>query len=249
MYIYTGGTMYLRYNASGCIIISPKDDPCRVVDAMLATGYDEEFCLSPCFDPAFIARLMEAGFLVMSARINNEENACILLPKLPLVRSVLFIENLHVKRSIHRFLGRYELRYDADFDYIVDRCVQVHGDDWLTPPLVSAIREIRAAADAPDAEKAGGGARPVSFALCRGGKLSAGEFGVTAGGVYTSYSGYYDENNAGTAQLVLTAQYLRDRGFAFFDLGMPLDYKYDLGAVDLSPEEFVKLFRQSAPVP
>jgi Leu/Phe-tRNA-protein transferase len=245
MYIYTGETMYLRYTESGCIVISPKDDPCRIVDAMLATGYDEEFCLSLCFDPAFIARLMEAGFLVMSTRINGEENACILLPKLHLTRSALFFENLHVKRSIKRFLGRYELRYDTGFDYIVDRCVQVHGDAWLTPPLVSAVREIRAARDAPAAERVSGAARPVSFALYRDGRLLAGEFGVTVGRVYTSYSGYYDENNAGTAQLVLTAQYLRDRGFAFFDLGMPLDYKYDLGAVDISPEEFVKLFREA----
>jgi Leu/Phe-tRNA-protein transferase len=238
--------MYLRYTASGYIIISPKDDPCRIVDAMLANGYDEEFCFSLCFDPAFIARLMEAGFLVMSARIDSEENAYILLPKLHLVRSALFFENLHVKKSIKRFLGRYELRYDADFDYIVDRCVQVHGNDWLTPPLVSAIREIRAAADekARAAEKATGAVRPVSFALYRNGKLSAGEFGVTAGRVYTSYSGYYDEDNAGTVQLVLAAQHLRDRGFAFFDLGMPLHYKYDLGAVDISPEEFVKRFRE-----
>jgi Leu/Phe-tRNA-protein transferase len=213
---------------------------------MLATGYDEEFCLSLCFDPAFIARLMEAGFLVMSTRINGEEDAYILLPKLHLVRSALFFENLHIKKSIKRFLGRYELRYDADFDYIVDRCIQIHGDDWLTPPLVRAIREIRAAADkkVTAAGKATVAAGPVSFGLYRDGRLVAGEFGVTVGRVYTSYSGYYDEDNAGTAQLVLTTQYLRDRGFAFFDLGMPLDYKRDLGAVDLSPGEFVELFRK-----
>jgi Leu/Phe-tRNA-protein transferase len=218
---------------------------------MLATGYDEEFCLSLCFDPPFIARLMEAGFLVMSARIGGEEDAFILLPKLHLVRSALFFENLHIKKSIKPFLGRYELRYDADFDYIVDRCVQIHGDDWLTPPLVGAIRDIRAAADkkARTAEKSAGGARPVSFGLYRKGRLVAGEFGVTAGRVYTSYSGYYDENNAGTAQLVLTTQYLRGRGFAFFDLGMPLDYKRDLGATDISPEEFVKRFREGQTIP
>ena len=86
-------------------------------------------------------------------------------------------------------------------------------------------------------------ARPVSFALYREGKLAAGEFGVVAGRVYTSYSGYYDEDNAGTVQLILTTRYLLERNFAFFDLGMPLPYKTDLGAVDISPEAFVALFR------
>jgi Leu/Phe-tRNA-protein transferase len=89
--------------------------------------------------------------------------------------------------------------------------------------------------------------RPESFALYRDGNLVAGEFGVRSGRVYTSYSGYYDENNAGTVQLILTARYLQERGDAFFDLGMPLDYKTDLGATDISPEEFVKRFRTSQP--
>jgi Leu/Phe-tRNA-protein transferase len=233
--------MYLRYTSSGCLIISQKDDPRRIVDAMLATAYDEEFCVSLCFDPPFIARLMEAGFLVMSARIDSGEGepAYILLPKLHLVRSALFFENLHVKKSIRRLLGRYELRPDSDFDRIVDRCIETHGSDWLTPPLVKAIREIRAGSG----DTAAQGARPFSFALYRDGKLAAGEFGVRAGRVYTSYSGYYDEANAGTAQIILAAHYLRNQGFSFFDLGMPLDYKYGLGAVDISPEEFVKRFR------
>jgi hypothetical protein len=46
-------------------------------------------------------------------------------------------------------------------------------------------------------------------------------------------------------QLILATRWLRDNGFAFFDLGMPLDYKIDLGAVDISPEEFVLLFREA----
>jgi Leu/Phe-tRNA-protein transferase len=246
--------MNLRYTSGGCLIISPEDDCNRIVDAMLATGYNEEFCVSPDFGPDFLARLMEAGFLVMSVLCStgpeeappkdDEEPVYILLPKLHLVRSALFFENLHIKKSIRRFLGRYELRPDADFEFILDRCVQIHGADWLTPPLVESIKLIRNAARRQAPESAPG-AYPASFALYRGGKLVAGEFGVIAGNVYTSYSGYYDEPNAGTVQLILTTRWLESQGFSFFDLGMPLDYKNDLGAVDISPEEFVALFRGS----
>jgi len=233
------------------LVILPEDDPHLVVDAMLETGYDGEFCVSPVFDPGFIAGLMEAGFLVMSAKFGgpedgdegdgsagSEDEAYFLpLPKLHLVRSALFFDNLHVKKSARRLLGRYELRADSDFDLIVDRCLEVHGEEWLTPPLVAAIREIRR----------GGlrGAYPTSFALYRDGRLVAGEFGVKVGRVYTSYSGYYDESGCGTVQLILTTRYLKENGFAFFDLGMPLDYKNELGAVDISPEEFVRLFRMA----
>jgi Leu/Phe-tRNA-protein transferase len=86
---------------------------------------------------------------------------------------------------------------------------------------------------------------PASFALYRDKKLVAGEFGIVCGKVYTSYSGFYEEANAGTVQIILTTQYLQKQGFSFFDLGMPLKYKSDLGAVDISPEEFVFLFRKA----
>lgn len=233
----------LRYSAYGELIILPEDDPNQIVDAMLATNYSEEFCLALDFSPGFIARLMEAGFLVMSAKLNNGDSGdnYIVLPKLHLVRSALFFENLHIKKSIRRYVNRYELRFDCDFDIIVDRCVQVHGDAWLTPPLVAAIKEIRKQNPCftPGSRKA----HPASFALYRNGKLVAGEFGVTRGSVYTSYSGYFDEDNAGTVQLILTVRYLREHGFSFFDLGMPLPYKNDLGAVDISPGEFIARFR------
>jgi Leu/Phe-tRNA-protein transferase len=240
--------MWLRYTRSGHLFISPEDDCRAIVDAMLMTGYNEEFCIAVDFSSEFIAGLMEAGFLVMSAKFTSEdetEESYILLPKLHLERSALFFEDLHIKKSIRRLLNSYELRPDYDFDRIVDICVEKHGSDWLTPPLVESIKKIRKCSR----ESAHGqlsptdAAYPASFALYRNGKLAAGEFGVVCGKVYTSYSGFYEEDNAGTVQLVLTTRYLHERGFLFFDLGMPTDYKTGLGAVNLSPEEFVSLFR------
>jgi len=255
--------MYLHFTEAGFLVILPSDNPRQIVDAMLEIGYNEEFCVSLDFSPDFIARLMASGFLVMSAKFADApDGQYILLPKLHLTRSALFFDNLHIKKSVKRLLtngarsrpclygheraseepkgfspslDRYELRYDTDFDFIVNRCQEIHGDDWLTGPLVSAIRNIR--------QNRLHRVYPMSFALYRNDKLVAGEFGVKAGKVYTSYSGYYDESNAGTVQLILATRWLRENGFAFFDLGMPMDYKTDLGAVDISPEDFVALFR------
>jgi Leu/Phe-tRNA-protein transferase len=225
---------FIRYTQSGYIVITPQDDLEWIVDAMLETGYQEEFCVALDFDPDFVAALMRAGFLVMSMPLEDAPS-CILLPKLHLERSALFWGDLHEGKTVRRLLKRYELRCDTDFDRILERCAQVHGEDWLTPPLRESIRRIRAMRNSS--------VRPVSFGVYREGELRAGEFGVAAGGVYTSYSGYRDEDSAGTAQLVLTGRYLRDAGFAFWDLGMPLDYKDRLGARNISPRRFVELFR------
>ena len=261
--------MILKYTLSGFIYIFPDDDFHATVDAMLATNYEGDFCLAEGFAPDFIAGLMEAGFLVMSMNLENEGTPhYIMLPKLHLERSALFFENLHIKKSIKRLLSPsrgYELRADAEFDLIIDRCVEKHGADWLTPPLVESIKKIRAsclsrnpqlpvsASPLIASQLPAPCAYPASFALyreCPNGtkKLVAGEFGVVCGKVYTSYSGFYDENNAGSVQLILTTRYLQEHGFAFFDMGMPLDYKTDLGAVDIIPEEFVRLFREAQAV-
>jgi len=262
--------MYLNYTRSGHLFIFPEDDCNLIVEAMLATDYDKDFCLAGDLSPEFIARLMEAGFLVMSINLSeeDEEPEYILMPRLHLIRSALFFENLHIKKSIRRFLNRYELKADVEFERILDRCVEKHKSDWLTPPLVESIKKIRANHDSANGYADGvacgalesglesalkGGrlppsakAYPASFALYREGKLVAGEFGIVCGKVYTSYSGFYDEANAGTVQIILAARHLREQGFSFFDLGMPLDYKNDLGAVNISAEEFVRLFRGGA---
>jgi Leu/Phe-tRNA-protein transferase len=241
------GLRYLRYTQSGHAFLKPGDDPSLVVDGLLLTQYDQDFCLALDFDPCFIADMMAAGFLVMSASFEEKgepgENGpaateqYFLLPKLHLVRSVLFWEDLRETKSAKHLFSRYELRYDTDFDYILERCAEIHGEDWLTPPLRESIRRIRELPHCP--------VRPVSFGVYREGKLRAGEFGVQTGGVYTSYSGYHEENSAGTVQMLLAGHYLRERGYAFWDLGMPLDYKEKLGAKNVSPERFVELFREA----
>jgi Leu/Phe-tRNA-protein transferase len=227
----------IRYLPSGHVFIEPKNNCDRLVDALLKTEYDEEFCVAAIFDEGFISRLMEAGFLVMSAALteDREEPFYILLPKLHLVRSVLFFPDLRIKKSIRPFLPRYELRVDTDFDLVLDKCVQAHGDAWLTPPLVEILKSLHKRNDTRS--------KPVSFAVYRNGELKAGEFGVVTGRVYTSYSGYHDESNAGTVQMILMAQWLDKAGFDFLDFGMPLDYKTGLGAQEVSPRYFVELFR------
>ena len=165
---------YLRYTLSGHVFISPKDNLDRVVDALLNTEYAEEFCLALDFDPVFIASLMAAGFLVMSTEMPEDEpngdkrGDFLLLPKLHLIRSVLFFPDLHIKRSLKPLLSQYELRVDTDFDFILNRCIAIHADDWLTKPLVESIKIIREIAPDPAVP-----VRPISFGVYRDGALKA----------------------------------------------------------------------------
>jgi Leu/Phe-tRNA-protein transferase len=242
----------LKIFPSGIVFLDPNDDCDTVAIILEEIGYSEDFCLALDFDPLFIAQLMAAGFLVMSSLFENPEGAAnesetqedkrfILLPKHHLLRSCLFFPELHVKKSIRPRLPLYDLYFDKDFDLILDKCIEIHGDDWLTEPLVNIIRKIRENENMP--------VRPVSFALYREGKLAAGEFGILCDRVYTSYSGYYEEPNAGSVQMILTAQWLDNMAFAFWDLGMTLPYKLTLGAREISRKEFMTHFRNARSLP
>jgi Leu/Phe-tRNA-protein transferase len=228
--------MPLLYTESEHIYIHGGMRPDSIIDAIIETDYQEEICVSLDWNPAFIAELMYAGFLVMSFKAEDTGHY-ILLPKHHLTRTVIFFDELHIGKTIKRLLPRYELRAGYDINTIIQKCIDVHGDDWLTPPLVECIKIIDKARHSP--------ARPFAFGIFCDGKLAGGEFGIIAGNVYTSYSGYYEENSAGRAQMILTAQYLRDNGFAFWDLGMPLPYKYTLGGRDVNIAEFVRIFRNA----
>jgi Leu/Phe-tRNA-protein transferase len=227
---------------SGLFLIGPGIDTDVLIDIIIMSNYGEEFCISYNFSSGFVAQLMYSGFLVMSACLDSGEaggKKHILLPKHHLIRNVMFFENLHVSRTARRMINRaspaYELRVNTDYDRIVENCVARHGDEWLTKPLLNSLRRIR--------KNEASAVLPCSFGLYRDGSLCAGEFGAITGRVYTSYSGYHDGNSEGTMQMILTARHLKQSGFDFWDLGMPLDYKYTLGAHDIGIREFIKIFR------
>ena len=230
----------LKILKSGHVFLDPSDNCKAAAIALEQINYEEDFCLALDFDPLFISRMMEAGFFVMSCfpeEPGEENKNCILLPKHHLLRSCLFFPELHIKKSIKSRLALYDLRYDCDFDLVLEKCIEIHGADWLTEPLVTTIKTIR--------NISGISAKPVSLALYREEKLVAGEFGIVSGKVYTSYSGYYEEDNAGTVQMILAARLLEKMGFAFWDLGMPLDYKLTFGAKEISRSEFMQLFNDA----
>jgi Leu/Phe-tRNA-protein transferase len=226
----------LRYTEGGYIYIDNKDDLDLIVRVIGSEHYEEELCVSINFSPAFLAKLMAAGFLVMSMEQYGTESdiKTILLPKHHLVRNVLFFDQLHVSKTAKRFLNRYELKADDDFALMLHHCIETHGDDWLTEELCKTLVSLWKNPIDP--------VKMFAFGLYRDEQLVAGEIGVVAGKVYTSYSGFHAENNSGTVQMIKTAKYLEKNGFSFWDLGMPLDYKYTFGAVDIFKNVFEEIF-------
>jgi Leu/Phe-tRNA-protein transferase len=229
----------VRFIEAGYIYIDQQDDLDFIVRLIGSKDYRKELCVSSDLSPQFIGRLMTKGFLVMSLDVDGEANetVTILMPKHHLLRNVLFFDKLHVSKTVKRFLPQYELQADDNFELILQRCVETHGDGWLTKELCESLVSLW--------KHPYPGVKMFAFGLYRDKKLVAGEIGVVAGLVYTSYSGFRTENNSGNVQIIKTAKYLEENGFAFWDLGMPLEYKYSFGAIDISKNKFVEKFEKA----
>ena len=134
-------------------------------------------------------------------------------------------------------LNEYNLKINIDFNEIVNKCVQLHGEQCLTEPLRECIKKACR----------NNKINIISFGLYKNNVLKSGEFGVLIGKMYISYSGYYIESSAGTIQMIKMFRYLRDSGVIccnLFGTGDKMEYKYRFGAIDICRNEYIKLFRE-----
>jgi hypothetical protein len=72
------------------------------------------------------------------------------------------------------------------------------------------------------------------------GVLVGGELGYTVGSIYTSLTGFFKQNNAGSVQMAALGRLLSQAGFTLWDLGMDMNYKQELGSQLMPRSEFVQ---------
>lgn len=212
----------------------------------------EDFYVSHSFEPALIVQLIAEGFLPIAT-------SGILLPKLHVERCVLQLKptcNLHVSKSTRKKAKNFCLTINQCFDRVVAGCRAQHGINWLYPPIVNAFREINRRTietnghgadaflvDSKSNERCGTTQvrlYSVEVWSAETGDLVAGELGHSVGGIYTSLSGFSNQDSAGSVQLLALGKLLKQCGFEYWDLGMEMEYKIKLGAELMRRADFVR---------
>ncbi|KAL7686815.1 putative leucyl/phenylalanyl-tRNA-protein transferase [Plasmopara halstedii] len=201
----------------------------------------DDFYVSRHFDPLLVSHLMYEGFVPIASEF---QDTCFLLPKLHLQRCVLLYKPTtpaHVPKIVQKRSKKYKFILNRDFDGVVAGCHEKHGIPWLYPPIVKSFKTLFQAGDDGIELYPGSKVRFFTVELYDviTDSLVAGELGYTVGSVYTSLTGFSRENGAGSVQLHALSKFLYLAGFKMWDLGMSMDYKLGLGAINLERNEFL----------
>lgn len=158
-------------------------------------------------------------------------------------RGVMEFKDLHVSKSLRRFLNRTEIDFTVDraFDRVIDQCAAVfrRGQDgtWILPQMVEAYKSLHAAGDAH------------SFEIWREGKLVGGLYGVYIAGVFSGESMFFSLPNMSKVALLKTIDYLKAGGLEWMDIQMVTPHLQAMGGKYISRNEFQRRLAKSRHLP
>jgi len=192
---------------------------------------EQEFALCVTFHPNVVQLAIINGYFPMAVEIMETLFfAC----KLHVARCLLQFDRdqLKISKSTRKISKKYHLSVNKQFDEVMRKCHEAHGEDWLCAKLRKSFKYIF---EHPNDFKV----NIISIELWQGETLVSGELGYTFGSIYTSLTGYYDVKSTGTIQLCALGRHLQKCGFQVWDFGMELDYKTGLGAKPVPRSEWL----------
>lgn len=158
-------------------------------------------------------------------------------------RCVLFPNNLHVSRSLKRFMRKplYRVSFNQNFPGVIYWCRRLRaGIDgsgtWITPEMKKAYIRLYELGFAHSVE------------CWDGDQLVGGLYGICLGRCFFGESMFSRSKNASKVVLVHLMAHLQEKGFALLDCQQTTDHLLSMGAEEISRKEFQQ-YLQDAAVP
>lgn len=151
----------------------------------------------------------------------------------PAMRGVLDFAQVHVSRSLSRFLRKTPWRtfIDRDFPAVVAACAKQprpgQRGTWITPAMVAAYVELHRAGHAH------------CLSCYAGEHLVGGIYGVFVGGVFSAESMFHAADNASKLCLLALIGHLQSLGLAWMDIQTLTDATAPFGAIEIPRDEFL----------
>lgn len=149
-------------------------------------------------------------------------------------RLVLFLDEIHVSRSLRQFMKKniYRISFDNAFEDVIMGCAEVHthrtGDTWITREMIEAYIELHRLGFVHSVE------------AWFDGVLVGGLYGVSLGAAFFGESMFTRMDNASKVALVKLVEQLKKWGFQFIDCQITTEHLKRFGAREIPRREFLK---------
>lgn len=154
----------------------------------------------------------------------------------PEERSVLFLEKLHIAKSMRSVMNgnRFELRIDTAFERVIRACADVRSNaegTWISEDIIEAYIDLHEIGLAH------------SFEAWREGELVGGLYGVSIGRMFFGESMFSLESNASKFSFIHLVQWAKAHGYGPIDCQISNNHLISLGAEIIPREAYTKVLR------
>ncbi len=157
----------------------------------------------------------------------------------PEERGIIFFEELHLSRSLSKWLKKtpFKVTFDTQFEKVIENCAAKkrpgQSDTWVTQEMRDAYLELHRRGLAHSVE------------CWNGGVLVGGLYGVYIGGVFSAESMYFAESGASKYCLLALIHRLHKRGHSFLDTQMVTPIVESFGGRYIAREEYLRLLNEA----
>lgn len=168
----------------------------------------------------------------------NEEDGDPVLWQSPDPRFVIDMEDLHIPKTLKKFLKHTPYTYTMDkcFDEVVKQCslMERKGQDgtWIGSKIMKVYSELHKLGYAH------------SFEVWHGEKLVGGFYGELFGSLFCGESMFTIESESSSSAFVLFAQKFKELGGKMIDCQVYTDNMARYGAKEIGREEYIKKAKQ-----
>jgi leucyl/phenylalanyl-tRNA---protein transferase len=147
-------------------------------------------------------------------------------------RGIFELDGFHLSRSLAKVIRKdpYRVTIDRAFRQVMQGCAAPgpgRWSTWITPAFIQAYSRLHRQGYAH------------SFECWQGETLAGGIYGVSVGGLFAAESMFHRADNASKVALFHLINHLRQRGFVLLDIQMLTPTTQNLGAIDISRQEYL----------
>lgn len=149
----------------------------------------------------------------------------------PNPRSVFFIDNIHISKTMKKFLKKpdYKVTFDSNFLSVIEACASTRKETWISKEIVKNYEKLHEMGVAHSVE------------VWNNGRLVGGLYGLSLGKMFFGESMFSIEPNSSKLALIVLAEFLKKRGYRIIDCQVHNPHLESLGAKEIDRDEFMKI--------